>query len=554
MSRDHDLLLGTLAAVVAAVLFGTLGPLSRFGAEAGVGGVAFTAWRAVLGVAFLAVLVTARGAAGSSFAAVRSLSGRGRAALATAAIMGVTLNVSMFTAFGLVPIALALMLFYLYPAGVVVVDLALGHERSTRSRLVALAFSFCGVALVLFGGATMTDGQPLSPLGIVLCVVAAASQVVFMTVSRGGYARVPADAATIVILAASVVGASTIAILVGQGATLAPLRSLDPWPILLVAGILAAGVSSLLFLTAIRTIGGTRTGILMLLEPVVGVVLAALLLGEALGPLQAAGGGLVLAGALVLQLRSEPALEPIAETHAGRSSDAESYASSLTSSGPSATSITTRPSRTSVAYTASGSSAGGSRGSPSLRSKRDRWSAQVSVPAVKTPWSSSKYSCEQVPCRAWNSPLTWMTSTGSGSSTQTIRISPLPEPVGSEEVDHAAQAAVAEPVVASPAAHLASRASRRRSCASSRGTRATTGSRNPRTMNLRASPARSPGSPGRTAGSRRWVPPTRRARRAGSPAGRSRATGSRRPGPSATGSCRTRPGSCRCRWPSSRSG
>ena len=151
MSRDHDLLLGTLAAVVAAVLFGMLGPLSRFGAEAGVGGVAFTAWRAVLGVAFLAVLVTARRAAASSFAAVRSLSGRGRAALATAAIMGVTLNVSMFTAFGLVPIALALMLFYLYPAGVVVVDLALGHERMTRSRLLALAFSFCGVALVLFG-------------------------------------------------------------------------------------------------------------------------------------------------------------------------------------------------------------------------------------------------------------------------------------------------------------------------------------------------------------------------------------------------------------------
>ena len=79
----------------------------------------------------------------------------------------------------------------------------------------------------------------------------------------------------------------------------------------------AAGGSSLRFLTAIRTIGGTRTGILMLLEPVVGVVLAALLLGEALGPLQAVGGVLVLAGALVLQLRSEPALEPLAETHAG---------------------------------------------------------------------------------------------------------------------------------------------------------------------------------------------------------------------------------------------
>ena len=159
MARDRDLLTGTLAAVVAAVLFGTLGPLSRFGAEAGVGGVAFTAWRAILGVAFLVILVTARGAAGPSVAAVRVLPRRGRAALATAAIMGVALNVSMFTAFGLVPIALALMLFYLYPAGVVVVDLALGHERMTGSRLVALALSFSGVALVLFGGVTMAGAS-----------------------------------------------------------------------------------------------------------------------------------------------------------------------------------------------------------------------------------------------------------------------------------------------------------------------------------------------------------------------------------------------------------
>ena len=126
MPRDRDLLVGTLAAVVAAALFGMLGPLARFGADAGVPGVAFTAWRAILGASSLAVLIVIRGTAGSSLAAVRGLSTRGRLSLATAAVMGVTLNVSMFTAFGLVPIALALMLFYTYPAGVVVVDVAPG--------------------------------------------------------------------------------------------------------------------------------------------------------------------------------------------------------------------------------------------------------------------------------------------------------------------------------------------------------------------------------------------------------------------------------------------
>ncbi len=317
MPADRSFLVGTLCALVAAALFGMLGPLSRFGAEAGVDGIAFTAWRAILGSAFLAVLIVTRGRAGASLAAVRGLSPRGRTALATAGLMGAALNISMFTAFGLVPIALALMLFYLYPAGVVVIDLALGNERLSAARVTALALSFAGVVLVLAGGMGAGSGEPVQALGILLGLAAAASQVVFITVSRGGYASVPADAATLVILGVSVVGASSVALLVGQGTDLAaPLRSLDPWPVLLLAGVVAAGVSSLLFLTAIRLIGGTRTGILMLFEPVVGVVLAAVVLDEALTPVQGVGGLLVLAGALVLQLRSAPSSEPIAETDA----------------------------------------------------------------------------------------------------------------------------------------------------------------------------------------------------------------------------------------------
>ncbi len=75
-------------------------------------------------------------------------------------------------------------------------------------------------------------------------------------------------------------------------------------------------MSSVLFLTAIRRIGGTRTGILMLFEPVVGVLLAAAWLGEALVPVQLAGGALVLAGAVVLQASSTPDREPVVEAGA----------------------------------------------------------------------------------------------------------------------------------------------------------------------------------------------------------------------------------------------
>ncbi len=312
MPRDRDTAIGTASAVVAAALFGMLGSLARFGAEAGVDGVAFTAWRALLGVVFLGALIALRRGVGSSLAAVRGLPGRGRASLALAATMGLTLNVTMFTAFGLIPVALAVMLFYTYPAGVVVVDVALGRERITPSRVLALAVASTGVVLVLLGGVDPSAGFTFNPLGVVLALCAAASQVVFVSVTRNGYRSVPTDAATLVILSVSMIGAVVIAPFVGQTEDLlAPFRSLDPLPILLAAGVLAAGLSSLLFLTAIRRLGGTRTGILMLLEPVVAAVLAALWLGETLAPVQVAGGGLVLLGALVLQVRSDPELAPV---------------------------------------------------------------------------------------------------------------------------------------------------------------------------------------------------------------------------------------------------
>ncbi len=318
MPRDRNVVTGTLAAIIAATLFGTLGPLARFASEVGVDGVAFTSWRAALGVAFLAVLIVIRGTADAAIGGIRGLDGRGRASLAIAALMGLALNVAIFTAFERIPIALALMLFYTYPAGVVVVDAALGRETITPTRLLALLLSTTGVALVLAGGMGDASAAPIDPVGIVLALGASLAQVVFVTISRDGYRSVPADAATLVILGASMIGAALIAVAVGQGDSLvAPLRSLEPWPIVLFAGVAAAGLSSLLFLTAIRRIGGTRTGILMLFEPVVGAILAGLLLDERLTPMQVLGGALVLAGALVLQLRASPEREPLVEAGAG---------------------------------------------------------------------------------------------------------------------------------------------------------------------------------------------------------------------------------------------
>jgi drug/metabolite transporter (DMT)-like permease len=65
--------------------------------------------------------------------------------------------------------------------------------------------------------------------------------------------------------------------------------------------VFAAAIPSMLFLFGIRLLGGTSAGILMLFEPVVGVLLAAWLLAEGLAPIQVLGGGAILAAAVILQ-------------------------------------------------------------------------------------------------------------------------------------------------------------------------------------------------------------------------------------------------------------
>ncbi len=316
--RGRESLTGSLAAVVAAMMFGMLGPVTRLAGDAGLPGIGMTAWRALLGVAFLAVVIAVTGGAGEFAAAMRGLDRHGAAALAAAAVSGLVLNAAIFTAFGLAPVALVLMMFYTYPAGVAVVDILMGHERMTRWRASALALSMAGVVLVLAGGSPTAEAAPNVAAGVLLGLLASAAQVLFVTVSRNGYRSVPAAGASAVIMSVAVVGAAVIAIAAGQGAgLLVPFDTLGVWPLILLAGVAAAGVSSWLFLVAIRRIGGTRAGILMLFEPVTGVVLATVVLGESMTVAQMAGTALVLLGALVLQRGSEPALEPLVETAAG---------------------------------------------------------------------------------------------------------------------------------------------------------------------------------------------------------------------------------------------
>ena len=308
MPTDRPPVSGFLVVVAAASLFGMLGPLSRFAYEAGMQPLPFVAWRAGIGFLATASFVAWRVARGAEpLVGIRGLRRPERVTLLVASLLAFGLNLAMFISFGLVTIALALLGFYTYPVIVAAANVALGREAMDRTRLIALVLAVAGMVAVVASQLDPGSGIKVDALGLGLALVAAGCQAAFVIISRNGYPSVPSSQAMALVMATTVVCATVIAAVTGTGAALAlPLTDPSILPLLAFTGLFAAAIPSILFLTGIRRIGGTRAGILMLFEPVVGVALAAVLLGEALAPVQIAGGLAILAAAVILQRSAVP--------------------------------------------------------------------------------------------------------------------------------------------------------------------------------------------------------------------------------------------------------
>ncbi|MES2209247.1 MAG: DMT family transporter [Chloroflexota bacterium] len=316
MDGRRSPLLGSLTVAVAASLFAMLGVLSRSAYAFGLTPFAFVTWRAGIGALAMTLIIGVALRSGRRLVGWRSLDGRGRASLGLAALTGATLNMAMFLAFARVPVAIVLLCFYLYPAIVTGASALLGWERMDRTRATALVVALAGMVAVVVGGPAASTGSGIDPVGVLLALSAAASQAVFVLVSRHGYRAVPTDQAMGFILGASA-GIAAVPAVAGDGVSSLALPLATPgllW-LLLFGGIFAAAVPSTMFLAGIRWIGPVRAGILMLFEPLVGVLLAAVFLQEAVGPVQAAGGVAILGAAVLIQRArpAEPAMLPAAE-------------------------------------------------------------------------------------------------------------------------------------------------------------------------------------------------------------------------------------------------
>jgi drug/metabolite transporter, DME family len=299
--RSSDLV-GAGLVILAAACFGTLGPLSEFASRAGVTSLALVTWRGALGASCMVLFVAWQSTSARRLPQrLGALPLRDRWAMAGASLANAILNLAVFVAFLRIGIAMTLLIFYLYPAFVALTSVLWFGERLDRLRWSALVISLVGMVLVVAGA---NAPGTLDALGIGLSLLGAVSQTFYVLAARHGFARVPGAQAAGLTMA----GAASIYLLVALatgslGALTQPLDSAAAfWPVLL-AGVVGAGVPTLAFITGIRLLGAPRAAILATFEPVVGVALAALLLGQQPAPVQLVGGVMIISAGVVLQLR-----------------------------------------------------------------------------------------------------------------------------------------------------------------------------------------------------------------------------------------------------------
>jgi len=185
------------------------------------------------------------------------------------------------------------LVFYVYPALVTVVELIRGNERPHRSTFFALVLSSIGAGIVVVGGGEVS----ITAGGVGFAMASAATFSAYLLIGRELSKGVdPMTVACWVALGASV---SNLA----RGAAQRELVNPSSRAIEIVLYGAATAVAFTLMFAAMHRIGAARVAVVMTLEAVASVVLAAIFLGESVTAVQGLGGVAVLAAAVVIARR-----------------------------------------------------------------------------------------------------------------------------------------------------------------------------------------------------------------------------------------------------------
>jgi len=278
---------GRVAAALAAVGFSSSAVVAPFAYEAGSTPMTIIALRLV--PIALAMVLLLRGRL------LARLSARQAVALVAAGLGLFLAGFGSLSAAARLPVSLAVLILYTFPLMVAAAVPFVERRSLTRGEILAFPLAFAGLALALG-----PDLSGLDLLGLLGALLAAAAIAVLIIVSGPLSRSLPSGVPLGLTVLVALVPAFGVLSLTGGPAWPGPPAG---W-----AGVLGSGLAYLAALAlqfrAIRLVGPAATALLLNCEPLVTFVLAALLLGERLGPSQLFGGVLVLAAVLATSWRT----------------------------------------------------------------------------------------------------------------------------------------------------------------------------------------------------------------------------------------------------------
>jgi drug/metabolite transporter (DMT)-like permease len=274
--------LGIVLVTVSAASFGTLAILARYAYADGLDTPTILFLRFSIAAVVMAAWMAARREPLPRGSALIRLVGMG-------AIGYVGQAFCYFTALKYASAGLVALLLYLYPACVTILSVLLLREPVGRAKVVALGLALAGTAL--------TVGPAGGQLpGILLAISAAIIYSVYIIVGSQVMKQVSAVQSSTVIFASA--GAVYGLMLAVEGSHLPATGT--GWAVVAAMVLIATVLPVVAFLAGLERVGPSNAAMLSTLEPAVTVLLAAWLFGEMLSPITLVGGGLILAGVLLL--------------------------------------------------------------------------------------------------------------------------------------------------------------------------------------------------------------------------------------------------------------
>lgn len=196
---------------------------------------------------------------------------------------------SMLAAIEVMPLSLAVLIFFLFPLITSFLVVLLGWERLRPMTIVAAIVAFLGLALALGVG-----GTTLNPVGIALAGVGALGLAIVSVVSSRVIRSGDARQVTLHIVGTAALTFLTVTLF--RGEFLLPETTAAWWGFVGNNFLFAAAIIG--YFKGIEMIGPVRTTVFSYIEPVAAAAAAFVVLGQQLAPLQLVGL-LVVIGALI---------------------------------------------------------------------------------------------------------------------------------------------------------------------------------------------------------------------------------------------------------------